>query len=87
MMCPLIWLTTIHKLAKKGKISLKCIDEAHFIEQQGLYFRPDFQEAVKHLQLIHDSMELKCPRLIMSATLQKIDQQKYKRTILKPAFR
>ena len=29
----------------------------------------------KNLQLIHDSMELKCPRLVMSATLRKVDQQ------------
>mmetsp|Transcript_11434 Transcript_11434/g.25104 ORF Transcript_11434/g.25104 Transcript_11434/m.25104 type:complete len:717 (-) Transcript_11434:43-2193(-) len=73
-MVPSPWLTTIRKLAAKDQISLMCIDEAHSIEQQGRYFRPDFQEAVKNLQLIHNNLKTKCPRLVMSATLRKIDQ-------------
>ena len=52
-----------------------CIDEAHSIEQAGRFFRPDFQDAVKHLQQIHNDLKTKCPRLVMSATLRKIDQQ------------
>ena len=51
-MIPSPWLTTIRKLALKDQISLMCIDEAHSIEQQGSYFCPDFQEALKNLQLI-----------------------------------
>ena len=51
-----------------------CINEAHSIEQQGRFSRPDFQETVRNLQLIHDGMATKYPRLVMSATLQKNDQ-------------
>ena len=72
---PSPWLTYIRKLGLKNRISLMCIDEAHSIEQQGRYFRKDFQEAVKNLQTIHNQLATKCPRLVMSATLRKIDQQ------------
>ena len=51
-----------------------CIDEAHSVEQQGRYFRKDFQEAVKNLQKIHNDLKTKCPRIVMSATLRKVDQ-------------
>ena len=74
-MVPSPWLTAIQKLALKYHISLMCIAEAQSIEQYGCFFHPDFQDAVKHLQLVHDDLKSKCPWLLMLTTLQKTDQQ------------
>lgn len=71
---PSIWLTFLRKMPERNRITLICIDEAHSVKQQGRLFRPDFQEAVRNLQLMHDNMTKKCPRLVMSATLRKEDQ-------------
>ena len=75
MMRPSICLTNIKKLAEKGQISLMCIDDAHSVEQQGRYFRPDIQEADKKLQQIHNGVKTKCPHLVISATLWTIYQE------------
>ena len=72
--CPSIWITFLRKMAERDIITLMCIDEVHSIEHQGRFFRPDFQEAVRNLQLMHDNMKTKCPRLVMSATLRNGDQ-------------
>ena len=68
------WFPTIAHLAKKGYISLYCIDEAHCIEQQGRHFRPEFISAVTNIGVLYKMMPKPCPRIAMSATFRQADQ-------------
>ena len=69
------WWPTLCDLAKMNLISVLCVDEAHKIEQSGRSFRPEFGFAMENIQYLHDIMERKCPRILMSATFRKIDQR------------
>ncbi|KAL7529642.1 hypothetical protein ACHAWF_003062 [Thalassiosira exigua] len=71
-----IWTRLLHKLAARDAISLLCIDEAHTVNLQGRSFRPEFEEAVKTMKSLYDSMPNKCPRVAMSATFCQGDQDR-----------
>jgi len=68
------WWPTLCDLAKRNLISVLCVDEAHKIEQSGHSFCPEFGFAIENIKYLHDIMERKCPRILMSATFRQIDQ-------------
>ncbi|KAL7548847.1 hypothetical protein ACHAWF_015173 [Thalassiosira exigua] len=45
-------------------------------EFQGRDFRPEFEQVVKTFKSLHDMMPTKCPRIAMSATFRKRDQDR-----------
>jgi ATP-dependent DNA helicase RecQ/bloom syndrome protein len=67
------WWKPLMKLSKGGLMALICIDEAHEVAQQGRFFRPEFVEAVKCLNVLFDASSRPLPRIIMSATMQNSD--------------
>ena len=69
------WYTDVFmKLAKRGFLSLFCIDEAHSIAQAGRCFRTEFVDAVANAKTMLDTIPHPVPRVIMSATLRSTDQ-------------
>ena len=62
------------KLAKRGFLSLFCIDEAHSIAQASRCFRTEFVDAVANAKTMLETMPHLVPRIIMSATLRSTDQ-------------
>jgi len=69
------WYTDVFTtLAKRGLISLFCIDEAHSIEQAGRAFRTEFVEAAINGHKLIQLMPTPVPRIIMSATLRQNDE-------------
>lgn len=69
------WMPILRQLAQKDFICLLCIDEAHYIEQHGRCFRPEFNVAVEQMKVLYDMMPTKGPVIAMSATYRKVDQQ------------
>jgi len=81
------WMPILRNLAQKDFICLLCIDEAHYIEQQGRCFRPEFNVAVEQMKVLYDMMPIKGPVIAMSATYRKVDQQTVAKKLgLKPNF-
>jgi len=66
------WSTDIFcTLARRGLISLFCIDEAHSIEQSGHAFHTEFVDAAMNGHKLLQLMPTPVPRVIMSATLRQ----------------
>ena len=68
------WGRMWETLARRGFISYFCIDEAHEVEQSGRSFRPVFKEAVAFIPRLLRLMPRPAPRIIMSASMQKKDE-------------
>ena len=56
-----------------GLLQLIVVNEAHFINQSGRHFRPEFLTAVRYLGHLIRLMPRRVPRVLMSATLLKSD--------------
>ena len=69
------WWPTLCDLEKRNLISVLCVDEAREIEQSGRSFLPEFGFAMENIKHLHDIMDRKCPRILMSATFRRIDQR------------
>jgi superfamily II DNA helicase RecQ len=67
------WGPVLERLARKGVISLFCIDEAHEVEQSGRFFRPEFKAAVAAIPRLVKIMPKPVPRVLLSATLRQRD--------------
>ena len=67
------WGPELEKLARKGVISLFCIDKAHEVEQSGRFFRPEFKAAVAAISRLVKMMPVPVPRVLLSATLRQRD--------------
>ena len=70
------WFGTFSLLASRGLISLICIDKAHYVEQAGRNFHPEFIDAINNIKLIRDKMPTPCPIIAMSATFRRKDQDR-----------
>ena len=68
------WLPLLKELARDNKLSQLVVDEAHYVEQHGHTFRTEFPEAVTNMAELYDLLTIKCPCVIMSATLRRNDQ-------------
>jgi len=64
------WYGILSNLAKKGFISLICIDEAHTIEQSGRSFCPEFITAVTNIAMLKKLMPTPVPTIAMRATFR-----------------
>ena len=49
------------------------VDEAHYVNQSGRHFRPEFKTAAKYLGELVRKMPKPVPRVLLSATLSKSD--------------
>ena len=68
------WMPLLETLAKKGFISLICVDEAHSVNLHGGGFRSEFPDSIITLKTIHDLLPTFCPRVVMSATFRQNNQ-------------
>lgn len=60
-------------MATEGLVSFVCIDEVHFVEQSGRYFRPEFKDAVTFLGGLNKIAPRPFPCTMMSATARPKD--------------
>ena len=68
-------MPALQHLARQDFISQICVDEAHMVSLHGKGFRPEFRDAIKSLKALHAAQTKKCPRIVMSATYRRVDQQ------------
>ena len=67
------WKTLLERLARKGLLSMIVIDEAHYVNQSGRNFRPEFESAVRFLGCLLTIMTMCVPLVLMSATILRDD--------------
>lgn len=67
------WKPIFRRLAEQGLVSFVCIDEVHFVEESGRFFRPEFNDAVRFLGELCRILPTPIPRMMMSATARKKD--------------
>ena len=78
------WLTIMKELARKGRISMFVIDEAHYVEQAGRSFRKEFVHAVEAVALqIFPLLPRPIPHLYMSASYHEEDRARVTRVMRK----
>ena len=70
------WQSLLEKLARRDLISSVVVDEAHFVEQSGRHFRPEFISATKFLGDLTRLMPTPSPITLLSATMTKKDIEK-----------
>ena len=63
------WRKVLSGLARKGMILMIVVDEAHYVNQSGRHFRPEFKSAANCLGELIKIMPRPVPRVLLLATL------------------
>jgi len=71
---PSPWLQPLRKLAADGHMSMVCIDEAHYVNQHGRDFRPEFHSALAATREVVARSRSPVPIVAMSATMREEDR-------------
>ena len=71
---PSPWIQFIQNIVNRGHLSLFCIDEAHYVYQNGRHFRPNFLTAIDSIKTMVESSVICTPMIAMSDTVCLIDQ-------------
>ena len=70
------WQSLLEKLARRELVSSVVLDEAHFVEQSGRHFRPEFITTTQFLGNLVGRMPTPSPRTLLSTTVVKNDIKK-----------
>ena len=71
---PSPWIAPLSRLSRRGRMSMVCIDEAHYVNQHGRDFRPEFHTALSAVKSLVSLSPSAVPVVAMSATMRDEDR-------------